>query len=222
MSEETNQAIAKQLRQPSGDEAVDVGNRMNTGNLFMNLVTIESLSLSPNDSLLEIGMGNGFFVHHLFESEPMIKYVGYDYSEKMVEESEKMNADLIAEGKATFELGDISATKFEDAAFNHIFTVNTIYFWDDVQSTINEIKRILKVGGSLTISIRPKEIMDSFPYTRHGFTTYNPVELATLLNENGFEITKVHVQTEADLDFFGEVLRNEFAVIQGVLMNYEI
>lgn len=217
MLDEYHINVAKQLRQPTGDEAEEVGKRMNEGNLFMNLVTIESLPLNSNDTLLEIGMGNGFFVHHLFEQQPNISYTGIDFSEKMVEASEAMNAELIVHGKVKFELGDISKTHFENQSFNHIFTVNTIYFWENVEVTLNEIKRILKPQGTLTIAIRPKEIMDAFPFTRHGFTTYSPEDLAVLLAEYGFNINKIHVQEEADLDFFGEKLKNEFAIIQGML-----
>jgi tRNA G46 methylase TrmB len=54
---------------------------------------------SANDSILEIGMGNGNFVKDLFEINPDITYVGCDFSEKMVEESTKNNAQLIADGK---------------------------------------------------------------------------------------------------------------------------
>lgn len=158
MLDEYHINVAKQLRQPTGDEAEEVGKRMNEGNLFMNLVTIESLPLNSNDTLLEIGMGNGFFVHHLFEQQPNISYTGIDFSEKMVEASEAMNAELIVHGKVKFELGDISKTHFENQSFNHIFTVNTIYFWENVEVTLNEIKRILKPQGTLTIAIRPKEL----------------------------------------------------------------
>jgi ubiquinone/menaquinone biosynthesis C-methylase UbiE len=217
MLDEYHINIAKQLRQPTGDEAEEVGKRMNEGNLFMNLVTIESLPLNSDDHILEIGMGNGFFVHHLFERQQNIYYTGIDFSEKMIEASEAMNAELIAQGKVNFELGDIAKTPFENESFNQIFTVNTIYFWENVEVTLNEIKRILKPQGTLTIAIRPKEIMDAFPFTRHGFTTYAPKDLAVLLAENGFKINKIHVQEEADLDFFGEKLKNEFAVIQGTL-----
>ncbi|MBK7811139.1 MAG: hypothetical protein IPI50_07870 [Saprospiraceae bacterium] len=62
MDEQTLKEIAKQLRQPSGEFATQVGQKMNEGNLHINLNTIEALNLQKGDHILEIGMGNGFFV----------------------------------------------------------------------------------------------------------------------------------------------------------------
>lgn len=65
MDEEKIKTIAQQLRQPTGAFAIEVGQTMNKGNLQMNLCTIENLVLNKNNRLLEIGMGNGFFVKNI-------------------------------------------------------------------------------------------------------------------------------------------------------------
>src|SRR5687768_9037354 len=104
MNEEMIKFMAAQLRRPSGDAAKEVGEKMNEGNRLMNLATIHMLQLKPNEHILEIGMGNGFFVKNLFEIEKQIQYTGCDFSEAMVTESKHFNATLVSQGKAAFHL----------------------------------------------------------------------------------------------------------------------
>ena len=74
MEEEILKNIATQLRQPRGEFAVQVGERMNKGNLHINLFTLDALNLNGEENILEIGMGNGFFVKNLLNKYPKIKY----------------------------------------------------------------------------------------------------------------------------------------------------
>ena len=60
--EENIKFIAEQLRKPSGEYASKIGEKMNESNFQMNIKTIESLVLEAQDNVLEIGMGNGFFI----------------------------------------------------------------------------------------------------------------------------------------------------------------
>lgn len=72
MDEETLKAIADQLRQPTGEYAIQVGEKMNEGNLHINLNTFEVLNLVAGDNILEIGMGNGFFVKNILSTDNTI------------------------------------------------------------------------------------------------------------------------------------------------------
>ena len=70
MTEDQYKEIANQLRQPRGEAGVQTGVRMNEGNALINRFAIEALDLSPGEVVLEIGMGNGFFVRELIEMAP--------------------------------------------------------------------------------------------------------------------------------------------------------
>ena len=59
--------IASQLRLPEGAIGKEVGANMNKGNRLMNLEAIKHLGISENDNILEIGMGNGFFVKDILD-----------------------------------------------------------------------------------------------------------------------------------------------------------
>jgi cyclopropane fatty-acyl-phospholipid synthase-like methyltransferase len=95
MEDATLQFIAAQLRKPEGDAGILMGERMNEGNCCINEHTIEALAATGNERILEIGMGNGFFVRQILKGEPGLHYTGCDFSPEMVQECERRNPESI-------------------------------------------------------------------------------------------------------------------------------
>ncbi|ELR73047.1 SAM-dependent methyltransferase [Fulvivirga imtechensis AK7] len=213
MDESTLKSIAGQLRQPSGEHAVEVGEKMNDGNLHININTIAALQLTANDNILEIGMGNGFFVKDILSTDPSIRYTGLDFSEAMVREACKRNSGFINKGQAQFLMGDARNLPFDNAMFSKVFTVNTIYFWEDQEQVLSEIKRVLKPGGKVFIAIRPKSVMKLYPFVKYGFNMFNKKELADLLLGIGFNICEILEKKEPEQEINGEKMRVETLIV---------
>src|SRR5688500_4778285 len=140
MNEEQLKPVASQLRQPQGEEGIQVGEKMNEGNAFLNLAAIKQLKLQPNVSVLEIGMGNGFLVKDILSGNPSAKYIGCDFSELMVEQARKLNKTFINNGKAQFVLAEADNLPFAPESFDKVFTVNTLYFWNDPAAILTQIR----------------------------------------------------------------------------------
>ena len=183
--------LAAQLRKPAGEWAAKVGEFMNTGNALLNKRAIDALQVQPNDSILEIGMGNGFFVKDILAFHETASYTGYDYSPEMVNEAVKNNRGFVEANRAAFFCGDARKMLFKDAVFNKVLTVNTIYFWDNREEILAEIARVLQPGGMLVIGIRPEHIMKAYPMTKYGFKMYSAQELQDFLISGGFNIASV-------------------------------
>ena len=188
MDEPTLKSIAGQLRQPSGEFAIQVGVKMNEGNRHINLYTLEALTLKPADNILEIGMGNGFFVSDILSVDDSIQYAGCDFSEIMVDEARKYNEQFISTGQAAFHVASVDKLPFDNEVFDKAFSINTIYFWDNLQEALSEIRRVLKPKGQLVISIRPKSIMEHYPFVKYGFNMFTKEDLADLLSKNNFKV----------------------------------
>src|SRR5688572_18200930 len=124
MTEDESKMLAQQLRKPNGEMGLQVGERMNHGNQYMNLNTIEALDLSPNNHVLEIGMGNGFFVKEIFRKYRDITYTGCDFSKLMVQESNRNNAELVQNKKASFHCVKADQLTLKDRTVDCIFTIN--------------------------------------------------------------------------------------------------
>lgn len=214
MTEEEFKIMAQQLRKPEGEDGLKIGKTMNAGNLQMNVHSIKELSATANEHILEIGMGNGFFVKDIIGSDHSTKYTGCDFSPAMIEEASNINKEFLKRGQAVFHLANAEELPFKNEIFDKVLTVNTLYFWDDITRVFNEIKRVLKPKGELVITIRPKDEMDNYPITKYGFKTFNKPDLTTLLVENGFKVINAFEREEAEREFAGIKMKDKFIIVK--------
>ena len=216
MTEEQAKEVARQLRQPEGKFGKIVGQKMNEANLNMNVYTLKHLDISAQDTILEIGMGNGYFVKDILNVHPSITYTGVDFSPTMVDDAIEINRPFVDQGRARFEMDNAAQMPFSDDSFNKLFTINTIYFWEHPDTVLQECRRVLQINGVLTITIRPKHILDTFPISKYGFITLEKKEVCDLLEGQGFEIINQIDIEEAEEVFFGERLKDTFVIIQAI------
>jgi ubiquinone/menaquinone biosynthesis C-methylase UbiE len=202
MDQDTMKQLAQQLRKPEGEMGKKVAEQMNSGNELMNRTTLTYLNACANDSILEIGMGNGKFVKDILAIDPSINYVGCDYSNLMVQEASVLNASWIANKQAQFIQTTADVIPFQDKHFSKAFTVNTIYFWEDPNKELAEIHRVLTRGAKFVLTVRALESMKSIPVTQYNFTLYNQEQLVHLLTANGFKVKEVVELAEPARELF--------------------
>ena len=190
-----------------------MGEWMNRGNLQMNMDALAAVQPAPNEALLEIGMGNGYFVHELMSREGSLSYIGCDYSPEMVVAAKQLNAGWVVSGQVQFVVGEVTALPFADHQFDKVFTVNTIYFWEQPAAALREIKRVLKPGGLLVLSLRPRRQMEKYPFTQFGFTLYSMESAQALLGNNGYTLLATHENTEPDIEVEGKTYSMENMVL---------
>ncbi|HEY1047911.1 MAG TPA: class I SAM-dependent methyltransferase [Bacteroidia bacterium] len=189
------QLVAAQLRKPHGEMADEIGKRMNESNAAMNRLLIKNIELKPGIEILEIGMGNGRFVSELFQKQTDIHYTGIDYSSEMVNAAKNENLHL--GNKVSFLNLPIESLSSSETLYDIIFTVNTIYFWDEPNKTLAGIRSLLNPNGKLLIAFRPKSIMLEHPFTEFGFTLYSREDAIALLETGGFKVENVIEETDA-------------------------
>ncbi len=212
MDTEMLQEIARQLRQPEGELGKKVGETMNDGNRFMNLEAIKTLDLQEGDKVLEVGMGNGQFVSEIVHAAPDIRYTGCDFSVTMIEEATDRNKALIEAGSALFIKTEASRLPFDDENFDKAITVNTVYFWEEPERELAEIRRVLKQEGKLVMGIRPEWCMKELPFTSWGFRMYSKEAIIELLTTNGFEVLQAVEHTESPQTM------GEFQMVMGCII----
>jgi ubiquinone/menaquinone biosynthesis C-methylase UbiE len=214
MDEQKARFMAAQLRKPTGEEGIQMGEWMNRGNVLMNQQAIADLGADEGDKVMEAGMGNGLFVDLLLDSAKDIHYTGCDFSDVMVTEAERINAQWIAANKAKFVCGDLNALPFADDSFHKVYTVNTIYFWEEPNSVLKEIRRVLKPQGTLLIGMRPKRQMQHYPFTQYGFQLYSSDDVYSLLATNGYDNITIAENQEPDFDLNGEMVKMEHLIVK--------
>ncbi len=181
-------AVAAQLGHPQGDFGRQVAANMNVSNADMTRHAVDLLDCGVNDTVLEIGPGNGRFAAYVLEKGLGITYTGVEVSETMVDAAREINDAHIQAGRARFEWTDGLHFPVEDGAFDRVFTVNTLYFWPEPAEQLAEIRRVLKPGGTFCLAIASKAFMETLPFTAFGFTLYTPEAAQELLVDHGFRI----------------------------------
>jgi ubiquinone/menaquinone biosynthesis C-methylase UbiE len=205
--------MAAQLRKPEGEDGVRTADLMSKGNMHIIHNSFNALNAEPGDNILEIGMGNGCYVKEILERSESIHYTGCDFSELMVQESEKFNSNWITKGKARFIHSNITALPFKADVFSKIFTINTIYFWDNEIAALNEIKRVLQPNGRFIIGFRPKHQTEKYPFTKYGFNQFSKEDVDKLLSKNGFSVVDIFENKEPAFDLNGQIINMENVVV---------
>lgn len=212
--------VAAQLRKPDGDMGKEMGERMNQGNYLMNKNTIELLAPAAGDHILEIGMGNGHFIKDIVSVDTSIGYTGCDYSEVMVAEAAERNKSFVDNGQVRVVHGQANALPFDDDVFNKVFTINTIYFWEDPLKELAEIRRVLQPGGRLIIAIRPASTMQHIPFTQYGFTLYEKENISDLLVRAGFSVDSITEHEEPAQEMHGKPMQMSHVLITASSTNF--
>lgn len=208
--------VAAQLARPQGDMGIIVAQNMNRSNGAMTCRAIDLLALADNETVLEIGPGNGALAPYALAKAQNVRYTGADISETMLAEANRLNPDAIASGAMHFLLTDGNTLPFEASSFDKILTVNTLYFWEDPKQFLQEIKRVLRPPGIFCLAIASKAFMQTLPFTPHGFTLYTEEDAKKLLVDNGFSVQHVHTgkyETSSATD--QTVLREEIFILAG-------
>ena len=178
--------IAHQARQTSGRLSGIFAVCMNFGNNYLNKLAVQALDIQPNDHILEVGFGGGVALYKILKNIHGGFVAGIDYSPDMVKRGKRKFQKSIASGKMTLVEGNVASMPFDNAFFDKVCTINTIYFWPDPTAGLKDILRVLKPGGQLVIGVGAKGSMEKLRITRYGFTLYSEQELRDLLTQAGF------------------------------------
>lgn len=195
MIKPTHEQIAAQLRKPHGNLANEVTEFMERSNRKIYELGLRNLNMLPGDSLIEIGPANGAFTDYFFNLESDIHYTGIDYSDDMIQEANERNSKLVKEGKAEFVFGDVVDVRLGKKA-NQIFSVNTIYFWEDPLRYFRWANDTLTEGGQFIVCFRSGSTMQSLPFTQYGFRLYESESVKKLFSDSGF--SNIHIFEEEE------------------------
>ncbi|SMD06717.1 class I SAM-dependent methyltransferase [Pedobacter africanus] len=213
LSEEVLMHIASQLSKPEGADGLVTAERMAHTNNNMTLAAIGALALAERDVVLEIGPGNGSHVSQLMSKAADLRYYGADISATMVAEAAAINKKLLDTGKVSFELTEADKLNFGTGFFDKIFTVNTLYFWEEPMLYAGEVLRVLKAGGIFCLAIATEEFMKELPFTKYRFKLYNAAAAENLLLGAGFSILNISEQKDLTSSHTGEVVNRDIIVI---------
>ena len=192
MQQRVRKFLTKQFSNPSGWFGKFIGNRMARGNIYDALWTVSLLAIQPHDRILEIGFGPGVSTQLASDKATKGFVAGIDHSETMVQVASRRNADAIQSGQMELRQGEVSALPYANESFDKAFSLHSIYFWPNPEDCLREIKRVLKPGGLLAITIQPKDKWKP-KVDATILTLYFGHEIAALFSSAGFQNIRVEV-----------------------------
>lgn len=156
------------------------------GNVFLNDLVYQLLSIQEDDHVLEIGFGTGKLIKRMAKQVNKGQIEGVDFSNTMVSMASKKNKKDIANGTVKIHEGDFLEIPFEQKRFSKVCSVNTLYFWTDVEQTIRKIMAILKPGGKFLLAFENKEQLEKRKLSDRVFQLYSTDEIKEFLIRGGF------------------------------------
>ena len=165
---------------------------INLGNLTLRLykTVLDNLDIKPDNIILDVGFGNGYFISKILKKNIPVNIYGIDISNDMVNHASKKYKRFVQKGNLNFSLANIQETSFENDKFDKIYTISTVYFWKDMKKCFSEVKRILKPNGLFLNVIYTKAFLETIRYTTYGFDKYTVEELIKITEENGMKVIK--------------------------------
>lgn len=186
-------------RKPQGEAGKEMIARMNESHAEMTGWALDHLIIDPKDTILDIGCGGGAALKRLSKRIDGGKLYGIDYSEVSVEASTQENREDIESGKMEIHQGSVSSMPFDDEMFDTVITVESYYFWPDLEQDMQEVFRVLKKGGTFLLIA---EMYMNDDLDEHHLEMAKKFELRNLtINEfkdlfekTGFAETNIHLK----------------------------
>lgn len=163
--------IARHGRRPEGWLGRVLARLMAWETSIENAAALELLEIWPGDRVLEIGFGHGRSIAAAARLTRGGLVAGVDHSPSMVAMARRRNRSLVDMRLADLRQADSLHLPFEDSSFDKAWAVHTVYFWDDLEGHLRQIRRVLKPGGRFVLGFRPAsdETMRAFPATVYSF-----------------------------------------------------
>ncbi|WP_070119556.1 class I SAM-dependent methyltransferase [Bacillus marinisedimentorum] len=148
----TKAYIDNHYKTPKGLLGMYIGEKMVRQHEPETRWTIELMKLQQGESVLDLGCGAGLAVKLILERFAVEQVVGLDLSPVMIRSAKRRNKKELGK-RAKFVKAGMNSLPFQDKQFDKVFSIHTIYFWDDFPETVSEIMRVLKPGGSFIVTL---------------------------------------------------------------------
>ncbi len=151
----------------------------------------EVLELQPEDELLDVGCGAGYFLKRYAHHTRHI--AGLDYSEVMVKIAKNKHKKRIATGTAEIEYGEASHLPWEANRFTAVTSMGSFIGFPEPLESLKEMLRVLRPGGRVVVSIE-YNAEDGKNYSKdikkYGYGIWTEDEVQNMFQEAGFaEVT---------------------------------
>ena len=111
---------------------------------------LELMRLRPDERVLDLGCGSGWFCRQIAGLVPHGAVMGVDVSDEMVRRARRASA---GNPRLSFATGTAESLPAPDGAFTRVVSVESAYYWSHPARGLGEVFRVLAPTGSAWILI---------------------------------------------------------------------
>jgi len=148
------------------------------------------MPVESGDVVLDLGTGSGYVLRALRETAAIGRGYGLDASAQMLQNARSYTADDAIE----FVRGDFNALPFETDSIDHVFSMEAFYYARDPATTLAELNRILRPGGTFYCAV---DFFEESTHTHHWqdnldveMTLWNASEYRDAFRAAGFAVAE--------------------------------
>jgi len=107
------------------------------------------MPVEEGDTVLDLGTGSGYVLRALRETADIGRGYGLDASPEMLRNARSYTDDP----QVGFLRGDFDALPFATDSVDHVFSMEAFYYAENPRRTLEEIRRILRPGGTFYCAV---------------------------------------------------------------------
>lgn len=149
--EEIDFSYIENAKKPVGELGRTVLDNMNQGHAELTRWGFDHILFG--DSVLDIGCGGGNALNLAMHKNPGAQYFGIDYSDIAIEKATSFNGEAVMSGRLILKKADVGDLPFEDNFFDTAYSIESYFFWPDLDGALQEVCRVLRKGGTFAIIV---------------------------------------------------------------------
>lgn len=184
--------LSGQLRRPHGLVGrLAMAPMWNRRNAPLNDAVLEALDLQPGERVIEVGFGGGYLLDRMAAVLGAGQLAGVDPSPAMVARAKRRFDALVRAGRLDLRCAPAERLPHPDGAFAKACTVNSIFYWDDLDRGLLELHRVLGHDGILVVCFTSRASLETRGFSKYGLTLYEADEVGRAFERAGFIDTQI-------------------------------
>jgi ubiquinone/menaquinone biosynthesis C-methylase UbiE len=120
------------------------GDSMERGHRPVGEQAIAKMQIPANAAVLDVGCGSGWAARLIATQASQGHVVGIDVSDEMIRVASDQSKGF---PNLEFKVASAESLPFDDAIFSHAFSMESLYYYADIEAAAREIRRVLQPGG---------------------------------------------------------------------------
>lgn len=120
------------------------GASMERGHRPVGEQAIGRMQIPLEATVLDVGCGSGWATRLMAQNASHGRVIGIDVSDEMVGLARE---ESVNQPNVEFQVASAEQLPFDDARFTHAFSMESLYYYADIQRALSEIRRVSKPGA---------------------------------------------------------------------------